>query len=303
MPIRFLAILALVGASVAYTPPAAASDPERQRWMHRDVPIAWRNGFTGQNTRITVVDDFDSGERFRGDLEQRRERLTHGEWVAKQASMIAFGAAVSTVDYYNGRRALLDTERLHIFNMSYGVEDRPRLADFRHDRIERDVIRHAQTGAAIVVQAAGNESQIVGGIWRDPETGKRRQDYLSRDLIDGPGTIFVGALKRHGNVANPASLAAYSGRPGHEGNVQDAFLVVGVPKNRMGGMAGTSFAAPVVSGYAAILGSKFPSATAVQVRNQLLDTARTDTIRAYDRALHGRGEASLRRALAPRRIR
>ena len=64
-------------------------------------------------------------------------------------------------------------------------------------------------------------------------------------------------------------------------------------------LQGTSFAAPQVSSYAAILGSKFPGATALQVTDQLLDTARTDTIRGYDITLHGQGEASLSRALAP----
>jgi subtilisin family serine protease len=62
---------------------------------------------------------------------------------------------------------------------------------------------------------------------------------------------------------------------------------------------GTSFAAPVVSGYAAIVGSKFTRATATQISNQLLNTARQDTIANYSATLYGRGEASLSRALAP----
>jgi hypothetical protein len=47
------------------------------------------------------------------------------------------------------------------------------------------------------------------------------------------------------------------------------------------------------------LGSKFKSATPLQITNQLLSTARKDTIRGYNPAIHGRGEASLTRALAP----
>ena len=65
------------------------------------------------------------------------------------------------------------------------------------------------------------------------------------------------------------------------------------------GLYGTSFAAPVVTGYAAILGSKFRSATPTQVTNQLLATARTDTVTNYTASRFGRGEASLSRALAP----
>ena len=59
------------------------------------------------------------------------------------------------------------------------------------------------------------------------------------------------------------------------------------------------FAAPIVTGYTAILGSKFTAATPVQITNQLLNTARKDTISGYNVAVHGRGEASLTRALAP----
>ncbi|MFM2349671.1 MAG: hypothetical protein RIR04_637, partial [Pseudomonadota bacterium] len=39
--------------------------------------------------------------------------------------------------------------------------------------------------------------------------------------------------------------------------------------------------------------------TPLQITNQLLDTARTDTILGYDVSIHGQGEASLSRALAP----
>jgi subtilisin family serine protease len=67
----------------------------------------------------------------------------------------------------------------------------------------------------------------------------------------------------------------------------------------MTGLAGTSFAAPIVSGYAAIIGSKFRTATPTQITNQLLTTARQDTIANYNAAMHGRGEASLARALSP----
>ena len=58
-----------------------------------------------------------------------------------------------------------------------------------------------------------------------------------------------------------------------------------------------------MSGYAAVLGSKFSTATATQITNQLLSTARQDTIKGYNVQLHGRGEASLTRALAPVAIR
>ncbi|BCH12500.1 hypothetical protein MesoLj131c_67580 (plasmid) [Mesorhizobium sp. 131-3-5] len=49
--------------------------------------------------------------------------------------------------------------------------------------------------------------------------------------------------------------------------------------------------------------SKFTTATPTQITNQLLDTARTDTLVNYNPTTYGRGEASLSRALAPVSIR
>jgi hypothetical protein len=53
---------------------------------------------------------------------------------------------------------------------------------------------------------------------------------------------------------------------------------------------------------AVAVGAANSSATPTQITNQLLNTARTDTINAYNRALHGRGEASIANALAPAAI-
>ena len=59
----------------------------------------------------------------------------------------------------------------------------------------------------------------------------------------------------------------------------------------------------MITGYAAILGSKFTSATPTQITNQLLNTARKDTLLNYNAATFGQGEASLTNALAPLSIR
>jgi subtilisin family serine protease len=97
-------------------------------------------------------------------------------------------------------------------------------------------------------------------------------------------------------------LASYSNKAGTTAGVQSHFLVVGVDGAKTG-LYGTSFAAPVISGYSAILGSKFTAATPTQITNQLLSTARRDTLLNYNAATYGQGEASLSRALAPISIR
>ena len=92
--------------------------------------------------------------------------------------------------------------------------------------------------------------------------------------------------------------ADYSNRPGADAAYQNRYLMVGVDSWNMT-VAGTSFAAPQISAYAAMVSSKFTAAKPDQVVSQLLNTARTDTIKNYNREDHGRGEASLSRAIAP----
>lgn len=66
---------------------------------------------------------------------------------------------------------------------------------------------------------------------------------------------------------------------------------------------GTSFAAPRVAGYAAIIRQKFPNMTAANTASVILDTAswnaRWGDKTATNMTVYGQGEASLGRALAP----
>ncbi len=159
----------------------------------------------------------------------------------------------------------------------------------------------ASKGLAVVAYATGNDAVATTGL--QLIGGKQYIDYTSKYLRGTPSTIFVGALSSNGSVSNPAKLASYSSFPGADTVVQQQSLVVGVDASKNGGLSGTSFAAPIIAGYSAIVGSKFVKATPTQVANQLLNTARRDTIAGYDVTLHGRGEASITRALAPASIR
>jgi subtilisin family serine protease len=269
-------------------------------WMNAEIQSAWADGFFGQGSRVMVVDDFQGSYTLLGNLGLGRESKRHGEWVAQNVELMSPGAELATQDFSSSAAITLGAGKLNIINLSYGVPDTlgPNVPINWSPR-ETSIIAHAN-GAAVVVKSAGNNAVAIGDAYQN------KYDYLSRDLIGKPTAIFAGALDRHGTVANPASLASYSNFAGTDPRVQEQFLVVGVTGGTLasGGtnLQGTSFAAPQLSAYAAILGSKFPRASALQVIDQLLDTARTDTIRGYDMQLHGQGEASLSRALAPQSI-
>jgi subtilisin family serine protease len=120
-------------------------------------------------------------------------------------------------------------------------------------------------------------------------------------------------------------LASYSNYAGTDPDVQNRFLVAsgntpfasgwvavnGVPISGTTvdpdtggtlGNSGTSYAAPRVAGFVAILRSKFPNLNAEKSASIMLDTARYDTLSCNPNcnpAIYGKGEASLSRALAP----
>jgi subtilisin family serine protease len=158
---------------------------------------------------------------------------------------------------------------------------------------------------AVIAKSAGNDSIDAQyeplNFWLSQDSG-----ILSRLLI-------VGALTGIGTTSDPVSLASYSNTAGINTTIQERFLVesgvspFGSVADAYNGVAltsgnGTSYAAPRVAAYAAIVHQKFPNLTAPNTADILLATARYDTLTCYpncDKSVYGQGEASLSRALAP----
>jgi hypothetical protein len=278
--------------------PGRTIGPRLLPWMNPEIADAWRQGYQGQGTYITVIDSF-SGAGMRGDFGFGSQVRAHGGWTFEQARLTAPRATMRQHDLANNRAVRLQSRRLNVLNLSYGMFAEAGYADsdLGWGAREASILRYAHGGNAVVVKAAGNDRVAVGSA-----TAYGDKDYLASSLIGAGSAIFVGALDKHGTVEDQARIASYSNIAGSDTRVQDQFLMVGV-RSDLTGLYGTSFAAPQVSGYAAVLGSKFVTATPSQITNRLLDTARTDTINGYDRSVHGRGEASIARALAPAAIR
>lgn len=269
-----------------------------QSWMNPEVGGAWSKGYKGSGVTITTIDDFRSSNRLSGNFGTGMQSLRHGEWTSTEAKMIAPEATMKFQDFSQNAAVGLSTG-LNVLNLSYGMLAR---AGYNSNNIgwssrENSIISYAKNGLAVVSKAAGNDSVAIGAA-----NSAGNVDYLNLALKGAKSAIFVGALSSNGTTASKASLASYSNKAGADVTVQRQFLVVGVEGSKTG-LYGTSFAAPIISGYSAILGSKFTSASPTQIANQLLNTARSDTISNYSAAVHGRGEASIARALAPTIIR
>jgi len=266
-----------------------------QSWMSSDVGAAWAQGYKGQGVTVTVIDDFNSTAYLQGNLGLGASSKLHGQWTAQESGMVAPSATIRQLSY-GSPNSLTLAKGLNVVNMSYGMMAQDGYTSILWDKLHTSIVNLSKNNQAVFAKAAGNDAVAVG-----VANSAGNKDYLNTALIGNKSTIFVGALDRNGTTAAPANLAWYSNYAGTNTAVQDNFLVVGVEGSKTG-LYGTSFAAPIVSGYAAILGSKFKTASPSAVTNQLLATARTDTIANYNRAVHGRGEASLSRALAPTSI-
>lgn len=290
-----LGLLALTAAHAQKSGPGKnVTAPKLQAWMSTEVGDAWAAGYKGSGVTVTVVDDFRSNQGLYGNLGQGTQLLRHGEWTLKEASMIAPSATLRSQDFNSGTTVALN-RGLNVLNLSYGMYA---TAGFTASQIgwsaqETSIISYAQNGKAVISKAAGNDAVVIGSA-----NAAGNVDYLNMALKGAQSAIYVGALNTNGTTTAPATLASYSNTPGADAQVQRQFVVVGVDGAKTG-LYGTSFAAPIITGYSAILGSKFTRSTATQITNQLLNTARQDTISGYNAATHGRGEASITRALAP----
>ena len=137
---------------------------------------------------------------------------------------------------------------------------------FTNRDIVEQAIRYAQKKDVLIIHAAGNEGQLQ-------EPGKR---FPSRNYLNGceaQSWIEVGAS----GFTNDKNLAAWFSNFGK--TMVDVYAP-GVdinstyPENSYTRESGTSMAAPVVSGLAAIIRSCFPNMTAIEVKNVIMNSVR-----------------------------
>lgn len=285
-------------------------------WMHPDVGAAFNEGYTGQGSHLVILDNF-SGTTYLGNLDGTSQSLTHGGWTSLQSRLVAPGASWTDVAQPSGRKdrsGLISdhyssTAGLQVVNLSFGLFDpEGTVVDANYSfgySIWDSLADEAwnPNGEAVFVKAAGNlNGQTVdqGTIQIGFPIPTPHVDTLNLALIGAPNALFVGALDASGSIASYSTIA------GDNQAVQDMYLVVTV-RDDLTGLAGTSFAAPIVSGYSAIIGDKYQSTLvgasnpAELVVDRLLDTA-LDTFQGYNVSVHGQGQACLSCALSPNTI-
>ena len=305
-----------------------------------DVLAAWNNGWTGKGSNILLIDNYANraGCSYANGNCHGVVTMMNTDLIAPGASKYGLDYAFTTnftgtAFDINGTN-LISSKSINVINMSWsfiysannwncnnGCGTAPTnvvynagISSLANTYTNLNSVLNGTSTVtnltnfanAVIVQSAGNDA--LDSKYNLNALG------LSGDTNIQGRLLVVGALNKNGTVASPATIASYSNTAGTNTSISDRFVVANgtMPWNagsvKINGSnfpanySGTSFAAPQVAGYTAIVMQKFPNLSASNTSNIILDTARTDTLScspSCDPTIYGKGEASLSRALAP----
>lgn len=147
----------------------------------------------------------------------------------------------------------------NIINMSFGKDFSPQ----KH--LVDKAIKYAEEKGVLLIHAAGNSAE-------DNDVKTHYPDYVLNDGTSVNNWITVGA---NGHKKNKHFAAVFS----NYGNETVHIFAPGVsmislyPGNKYDQASGTSFAAPVVTGVAALVWSYYPTLSVNELKNVLLESA------------------------------
>lgn len=146
-----------------------------------------------------------------------------------------------------------------IINMSFGKSFSP-----NKDMVD-EAIQYAASKGVLIVHAAGNDSENV-------DENRNFPSERSNEGVAAQNMITVGASTVEKNKKLPASLSNYG-----KGTV-DIFapgvdINSTVPDNKYEEASGTSMAAPMVSGVAALVWSYYPELTMAELKEVVLESS------------------------------
>ena len=277
-----------------------------------DEPIAsidtgataqWDEGWTGKGVKVAVLDQFDWDD---GTIDD------HGEQVSLVVNSVAPEATLNMrnstlyTDDINAAWVAFNDDEYHIINNSFGRARFNHNTGVENTNFDAEVtnavsINYEITGSAtydediLFIFAAGNSGNYCPDkrIHECTFGAAVLHQQRANGKEDKDAVMWVGSLTDDGTA-----LAGYSHSAGEMAN---DFMVAHDDVLTKGDLAGTGFAAPRVTGAAALVRQKFPLLDGQELKSLLLNTA-TDMGAAGPDPIFGMGKLDLNNALSPQGI-
>jgi subtilisin family serine protease len=261
-------------ASHGITPAMISAELERVEGL---IEFAFNPDF---DPRPIVGDNYaDPTERVYGNADVTGPDATHGTGVAgiiaagrdNEIGIDGIASAVQVMtlravpngderdkDVANAIRYAVD-HGAHIINMSFGKAYSPEKA------VVDAAVRYADERGVLLIHAAGNDAKDLAA---EPNFPNRRyaDGGMAVHWIEVGASAWQGIDQLAAPFSNFGAAQVDIFAPG-------VAILSAAPGNRYEQASGTSFAAPVVSGIAALLMAYYPELTPAQVRQVLLDSA------------------------------
>jgi len=147
-----------------------------------------------------------------------------------------------------------------IINMSFGKHYSP------ERNIVEKAIRYAEKKGVLIVHAAGNDNENMDLVDVFPTRNPIRGNKIPKNMI------VVGASSKDMDEGLTAKFSNY-GKSSVDFFAPGMYVYSTLPENKYKASSGTSMAAPVVSGVAAMLMSYFPELTAKEIKEVLMESS------------------------------
>ena len=157
-----------------------------------------------------------------------------------------------------------------VINMSFGKDYSP------EKQMVIDAVRYAEVNDVLLVHAAGNESSNIDTVSNYPSPKYPSMNKSFSNWMEvGASTRFKKAKFKKGYLKNDGLAADFSNygfklvdvfAPGHD-------IYSTIPENNYEFSSGTSMAAPMVSGVAALLKSYYPNFTMLEIKKIILKSS------------------------------
>ncbi len=157
-----------------------------------------------------------------------------------------------------------------VINMSFGK-------GYAWDKVAVDkAVKYARKHDVLLVHAAGNSSQNNDETDNFPNDHYRKAGWFKPKIADN--WLEVGAISWQKGEEIPASFTNY-GKQNVDVFSPGVAIYSTVPDNQYKHLDGTSMAAPVVAGLAAVLRSYYPLLTAAQVKEVIMQSVEKQHIK------------------------